>query len=163
MKYPILVIEDDQFMRDLTINTLKDKYEVLSAQTLNEAKAILKSQFVKLVLTDLNLDQENTFDFIVKLRNTPHYSDIPILVYSGQFDLAQKGELLNNGIAGFIEKPVSLKELQIRIDNTIDHYSKVKRIKLSKEDIVPLPEEKTNPITGKGSVFKKSFYNILFT
>ncbi|WP_082026565.1 PleD family two-component system response regulator [Flammeovirga sp. OC4] len=163
MKYPILVIEDDQFMRDLTINTLKDKYEVLSAQTLDEAKAILKSQFVKLVLTDLNLDQENTFDFIVKLRNSPNYSDIPILVYSGKFDLAQKGELLNNGIAGFIEKPVSLNELQIRIDNTIDHYSKVSSIKLNKEDVVDNPEQKPNSIAGKASIFKKNFYNILFT
>ncbi|KXX70453.1 PleD family two-component system response regulator [Flammeovirga sp. SJP92] len=163
MKYPILIIEDDQFMRELTINTLKDKYEVFSAQTLDEAKQILKKELIKLVLTDLNLDQETTFDFILNLRKSPNYTDIPILVYSGQFDLAQKGELLNKGVAGFIEKPVSLNELQIRIDNSITHYAKICRIKMSKKKFVPVPEEKTSSIGERVNLLRKNFYNTLFT
>ncbi|NME68029.1 response regulator [Flammeovirga aprica] len=164
MKFPILIIEDDQFMRDLTINALKDKYEVYAAQTLEEAKKVLKNKIIKLVLTDLNLDQENTFDFILNLRSSKHYSDIPIVVYSGQFDLTQKGHLLNKGVAGFIEKPLSLNELQIRIDNSIAHYSKVSRIKMNERKATPVvEEEKTSTIGEKVNIIRKSFYNTLFT
>lgn len=163
MKLPILIIEDDKFMLDLTSSALESSYKIFKAQSINEANDIIKKNIIRLVLTDINLGDENSCDFINDLRESETTTDIPIVVYSGVADKNIKSSLLKNGIAGFIEKPISLAELEIRIEKSLVHFSNVCRNKMTQKVPQENIEIKTRTsLSGRFSLMIQSFANSIF-
>ncbi|RKL67130.1 DNA-binding response regulator [Salipaludibacillus neizhouensis] len=109
----ILIVEDDQGIRELTSLYLEKKgYKVVTADTGFEALELVNSEEPNLVLLDILLPGITGFDVCVKIRET---STVPVLFMSCKRDSEDKVQGFNAGADDYITKPFDLVELEARI------------------------------------------------
>ena len=109
----ILVVEDDQSVKNLITTTLKTHdYRYLTA--CNGETAILDASFHNpdIVLLDLGLPDMDGVQVIRKIRT---WSNMPIIVISARSEDRDKIEALDAGADDYLTKPFSVEELLARL------------------------------------------------
>ena len=109
----VLVVDDEpQIVRALSINLRARHYEVHTARTGREALATAAAHPPDLVILDLGLPDIDGVDVIEGLRG---WTDVPILVLSGRSDSSDKVEALDAGADDYLTKPFGVDELLARL------------------------------------------------
>ena len=109
----ILVVDDEpQIVRALSINLRARRYEVHTATTGKEALSTAASHPPDLVILDLGLPDLDGVEVIHGLRGWCH---APILVLSGRSDSTDKVEALDAGADDYLTKPFGVDELLARL------------------------------------------------
>lgn len=109
----IMVVDDEpQIVRALSINLRARGYEVTTAGDGTEAVAVADLAPPDLVILDLGLPDLDGVDVITRLRAR---SAVPILVLSGRSDSADKVEALDAGADDYVTKPFGMDELLARL------------------------------------------------
>lgn len=112
-KLLILVVEDDNSVKNLITTTLKaHDYRYLTA--CNGKMAILdaSSHNPDIVLLDLGLPDMDGVEVIRKIRS---WSNLPIIVISARSEDSDKIEALDAGADDYLTKPFSVEELLARL------------------------------------------------
>ncbi len=79
----ILLVDDEMPFRQIYRDALKmDGYQIIEAEDGQEALEIIEKQRPDLVLLDLVLPKLSGYDVLVKLKQTPQYATVPVIVYS---------------------------------------------------------------------------------
>jgi two-component system, OmpR family, response regulator len=109
-----LVVEDDNTMRHLVTNYLRDHdIRAVSASRRDEVNGLLARSQPDLVVLDLRLGQEDGLDLLREIRSQ---SDVPIIITTGQRrDEIDRVVGLELGADDYITKPFGLRELLARI------------------------------------------------
>ena len=111
--FQILVVEDDQSVRNLITATLKvHQYAFISAATGREAIMCSLSKKPDLVLLDLGLPDRDGGEVIESIRS---WSQMPIIVISARSEDSDKISALDKGADDYLTKPFSTDELLARI------------------------------------------------
>ena len=111
--FHILIVEDDQPVRNLIITTLKmHDYEFSSASNAANAIQMSVSEKPDLVLLDLGLPDLDGMEVIKRIRS---WSLMPIIVVSARGEDADKIRALDAGADDYLTKPFSTEELLARI------------------------------------------------
>ncbi len=109
----VLVVDDEpQIVRALTINLRARRYEVRHATTGTEALELAARHPPDLVILDLGLPDLDGVDVIHGLRG---WTDVPILVLSGRSGSSDKVEALDAGADDYLTKPFGVDELLARM------------------------------------------------
>ena len=109
----VLVVDDEpQILRALSINLRARHYEVHTARTGGEALATAGAHPPDLVILDLGLPDLDGVDVMHGLRG---WSGAPILVLSGRSDASDKVEALDAGADDYLTKPFGIDELLARL------------------------------------------------
>ncbi|MFC5800080.1 response regulator [Streptomyces formicae] len=109
----VLVVEDDpQLVRALTINLKARKYAVESATDGATALRLAAAAPPDVVLLDLGLPDTDGLDVIRGLRR---WSRVPIVVVSARRTSDEKIEALDAGADDYVTKPFSMDELLARL------------------------------------------------
>ena len=109
----VLVVDDEpEIVRALTINLRARRYEVHTARTGTEALSVAASHPPDLVILDLGLPDLDGVEVIHGLRG---WSNAPILVLSGRSDSTDKVEALDAGADDYLTKPFGVDELLARL------------------------------------------------
>ncbi|PYZ92199.1 DNA-binding response regulator [Salipaludibacillus keqinensis] len=109
----ILIVEDDDDIRELTSLYLKKKgYDVLSADDGLSALNLVQEQDPQLILLDILLPGMGGFEICEKIRVE---TDTPIIFMSCKRSSSDKVKGLNAGGDDYITKPFDLAELEARI------------------------------------------------
>ncbi len=109
-KLNILYIEDEQNIRENIANTLKILCDnVYSVENIQEAEEIKKNVRIDIIISDINLNEENGLDFIKKLRGEK--IDIPVILLSAYTDKEYLLEATKLKLVDYLVKPVDFKEL----------------------------------------------------
>jgi two-component system KDP operon response regulator KdpE len=109
----VLVVDDEpQIVRALSINLRARHYEVHTATTGKGALATAAAHPPDLVILDLGLPDLDGVDVIAGLRG---WTSVPILVLSGRSDSADKVEALDAGADDYLTKPFGVDELLARL------------------------------------------------
>ncbi len=96
-KEKILIVEDDQFLRDLMVRKLKsDNFEVLEATDGQIGLGKIVEERPDLILLDLVLPVLDGFAVLEKIKEDPRVSGIPVIILSnlGQQQDIEKGKRL---------------------------------------------------------------------
>ncbi len=110
----ILIIEDDNFLRDGLFEMLsKEGYSVFSAESCTKAENLLKSEKINLIILDVMLPDGDGFSLCKKIRETD--TDIPIIFLTACDDEYQVVRGLDCGADDYVTKPFKLLELLSRI------------------------------------------------
>ena len=120
-KRRILVIEDEAINREILCSLLAGTYEVIEAETGEEAleKIYTNRETISLVLLDLILPDIRGLDILRQLRSDPLLTRIPVIVMTA--DTNAEVESLTLGAIDFIPKPYPMpKVLMARILRTIE-------------------------------------------
>ena len=111
MKPVLLIVDDERATRSLLSQALEEGYETYAAANCRSARAILESEPVDILLTDLRLGGESgmeLIDYAVKLPEPP--TCIMMTAY-GSADTA--AEAKRHGAYYFLTKPLNLDEVEL--------------------------------------------------
>ena len=120
-KKHILLVEDDFVNREILNAILIDTYDIIVAQTGEEALEIIreKHDIISIVLLDLNLPGIKGYDVLKHIKANAAYSRIPVIVMTA--DNEAEVECLSLGAIDFIPKPYPQpKVILARILRTIE-------------------------------------------
>ena len=119
MSLRVLVVEDDADIRAFLQSTLAvEGFEVQTAVTVSEAKALLRHALPDVMLLDLGLPDGDGAQLVCAVRQQ---HSLPILVISARHQEAQKIQLLDAGADDYLTKPFSVAELLARIRVALRH------------------------------------------
>jgi len=101
----ILIIDDDQFTRELIKTILKQVPSITVHEAINgiEALALMGDMHIDMVLLDLYMPQMNGKEFIETIRRNNQFQDLPIVLIST--DRLSKIELNDIGANYYLTKP----------------------------------------------------------
>jgi two-component system KDP operon response regulator KdpE len=109
----VLVVDDEpQILRALSINLRARKYEVQQASSGAQALSVAAAHPPDLVILDLGLPDMDGTEVIRGLRG---WTSVPILVLSGRSDSADKVDALDAGADDYVTKPFEMDELLARL------------------------------------------------
>lgn len=109
LRTTILVVDDNEDVLDLFKRWLvSHQYQVVVARTAAEALDLAQRFHPAVITLDLMMPQQDGWDLMKMLRQTPETRDIPIIVCSV---LKQRELALLLGAADFLEKPITEEAL----------------------------------------------------
>jgi len=116
MSATVLVIEDEPAIQELISYNLRNTgYVALSADTAEQAIAMVNEILPDLVLVDWMLPNMSGIDFVRLMRSGQRTKPIPIIMLTARVDETDKIAGLEVGADDYITKPFSPRELNARI------------------------------------------------
>ncbi|HWM85011.1 MAG TPA: response regulator, partial [Kofleriaceae bacterium] len=118
----LLVVEDDEAMRDLLVEELSEAgFEVVAARSGREGIDRVRRDRIDLVITDLRMPDLDGFDLIRDVKATPHSPHIVMITAFGSIETAIKAVKL--GAYDYITKPFEIEELVLVADKALEERS----------------------------------------
>lgn len=107
-KGSILLVEDDDFLRDILAGELTKKgFEIVIAGDGEKAFAQASAHIPDLILLDLVLPGMSGFELIAKLRQQDATAKIPFMVLSNSAETQMRQQSTSLGAAGYLVKAES--------------------------------------------------------
>ncbi len=114
----VLVVEDDDAMRELLVEELGDAgYRVRAAPGGHQGLELARSERMDLVITDLRMPDLDGFDLIRDVGALPDPPHIVMITAFGSIETAIKAVKL--GAYDYITKPFELEELLLLVEKTL--------------------------------------------
>src|SRR4030066_1116235 len=114
----ILVIDDDQSMRELLETILKDKYTVLTASSGGAGLRKLDQEYIDIVLLDLKLPDIDGLDVLKAIKDK--YAQIEVMVISVLKDIDVVVRAMKLGAYNYVTKDIDPDELLTLVDRLRD-------------------------------------------
>ena len=124
LKKTILIVDDEKNTREGLRGSLEDEYEVYVAGDIAGAQAIMRTDQVDLLMTDLKLGAENGMDLLGRALRQPNPPVCIIMTAYGTVDSAV--EAMKRGAYDFVTKPVNIDRLELLIKRAL-HGSEVEK------------------------------------
>jgi CheY-like chemotaxis protein len=118
----VLIVDDQAATVDLISATLRILgHEPISAYNGEQALEVTTESTPDIILLDLMMPGIDGLETLRRLRQTPGLEDIPVIVVSAgqEFDLEDR--VREAGGAVLLPKPISMDQLQAKIDDCLDH------------------------------------------
>ncbi|MCC6463562.1 MAG: response regulator, partial [Saprospiraceae bacterium] len=141
--HTILLVEDNDSLRDYVQSILSVKYRVVTAENGQAAwqrllDASPNSQpapgLPELILSDVMMPVMDGFQLLEKLKSDDRYRHIPVVMLTARADLRDKLRALRIGVDDYLLKPFEEDELLARVDNLLRNY----RARAQPADDLPL-------------------------
>ncbi|WP_423362991.1 response regulator transcription factor [Mycoplasma sp. P36-A1] len=113
IKKTILIVEDEEKLRDLIISILTDRYNVFEAQDGEEAYQIFKEEHIDLVISDIMMPNMDGWELLKEIRKT---STVPYILLTALDDEVSQIKGYDLTVDDYITKPFSLNVLRKKVD-----------------------------------------------
>jgi two-component system sensor histidine kinase/response regulator len=133
---PLILVVDDQPNNLKVISSiLKNEYSLSLANNGNMALSILEKIRPDLILLDIMMPDMDGYETCKKIKDNPHFAQIPIIFLTAKNDIEDMVKGFNIGAVDYIIKPFNLKELRVRIENHLSLYLAKKKIEEQKQEL----------------------------
>jgi DNA-binding response OmpR family regulator len=112
MKKKVLVIDDELTMRTLLEFFLGSKYEVTAAESAIEALAWLDDNLPDLIISDIQMNGIDGFEFLKTVRKRGYTRNTPIIMLSGKSESKERVKCYQLGAQYYLTKPFNPEELE---------------------------------------------------
>lgn len=126
--YTVLVVEDNEELRQFISTELASTYQVIEATNGAEGIEQALTKVPDLIVSDLMMPQVDGLALLKTLRDNPLTSHIPVIILSAKASFESKIAGLEIGGNDYLTKPFSPKELMLRIKNTLESREKLKQV-----------------------------------
>lgn len=117
----VLIVDDEPDIREfLTYNLTKKGYHVRSAENGSIALELALIKVPDLILMDIMMPMMNGFETCRKLRENKILNDTYIILLSAMSESLARTAGHHIFVDDFIAKPVSIKELLVKIDKVFE-------------------------------------------
>lgn len=147
----LLIVEDERATREGLRSALEEEFDVYTAAGTAEALAILKSEPIKLLLTDLRLGGDSGMDLLdaaLAMQDPP----IAIMMTAyGSVDTAV--EAMRRGAWHFVTKPLNLDEVEMLLKRAL----RTRTLEAENQQLVQQVKKnhKLDRLIGKSSAIKR--------
>jgi len=122
-KTHILIVDDDNRIRDLLKEYLKENnYIVSTSENAENAKIKLTHFKFDLIVLDVMMPGQNGYDLTKEIKKN---IEIPIILLTARDEVENRIKGLELGADDYISKPFEPKELLLRIKNIINKNNKI--------------------------------------
>lgn len=121
MKAKILVVDDNQIFRRLSIEALKSNgFSIFEASNTIDALQVVKNSLPDLILTDILMPGLDGFELLRRLRQNAEFDQIKVIFYTGTFgDEAELKFAKEMGVTALLQKPLHPKDLCLAIEKAL--------------------------------------------
>jgi two-component system, NtrC family, response regulator AtoC len=114
----ILAVDDEPHMRRLLEISLRQAgYKAIVAEDGKQALAIIQSQGVDLVVSDLHMPSMNGLELLKNIRTT--FETLPFIMVTAQGEIKTAVEAMQLGAADYIQRPFELETLELAISKAL--------------------------------------------
>lgn len=114
-QYSVLVVEDNDELRNFVADILRDTYRVLTATNGREGLQKALSTQPDFILSGVMMPEMDGLDMVRAIKENPESSHIPIILLSAKSSLDDRIKGIEQGIDDYITKPFSSTYLKARI------------------------------------------------
>ncbi|MGN1203034.1 MAG: response regulator transcription factor [Eubacterium sp.] len=112
----VYIVEDDTSIRELEMYALKNaNFEVSGFEDGTSFLKALGEKIPDMVLLDIMLPQGDGLQILNQIRNTPQYSNIPVIMVTAKTEEIDAVKGLDMGADDYITKPFGVMELVSRV------------------------------------------------
>ena len=122
-KYHILIVDDDDRIRNLLKDFLSENNYIVSAAE-NAVQAKEKLQYLRfdIIILDVMMPGQNGYELTKEIKQT---IKVPIILLTAKGEVENRIKGLELGADDYLGKPFEPKELLLRIKNIINSKSKI--------------------------------------
>ncbi|MEM6830524.1 MAG: hybrid sensor histidine kinase/response regulator transcription factor, partial [Bacteroidota bacterium] len=123
----ILVVEDNDDLREFVRSVLSEKYAVLTAQDGVEGLKVLDKHLPDLIISDIMMPKMDGVMFCEQVKENLVTSHIPFILLTAKTDKATKIEGFRLGIDDYIEKPFDRSLFLVRVEALLANREAIKK------------------------------------
>ncbi|MFP4323211.1 MAG: response regulator [Anaerolineales bacterium] len=153
--YKILVIEDEQSLREDIIEILRyEDFDVLGSENGIKGLEAIRTQLPDLIICDIMMPELDGYGVLIELRSNPTTVNIPVIFLTAKTNRADMRRGMELGADDYLTKPFTQPELIAAINTRLEkHKSLAKEYErrfdeLRQNVIRALPHELRTPLTG---------------
>ena len=124
MKHHILLVDDNDELRDFIKGALNVQYEIIEAVDGVSGLKKLEQEYIDLIISDIMMPRMNGIDFCKAVKNDVETSHIPFILLTAKDALKSKIEGAESGADIYLSKPVSINLLLLTIRNIFEQQQK---------------------------------------
>lgn len=132
-KANILVVDDDQAMRDLLSSILETQYDVTVSKCFHEAKQNLSQMDYDLVLLDIMLGDGNGMDLLKEIKSKSETCEVIMITVVKEIKTAV--EAMKKGAFYYINKNFDYNELHLLIERALQNRKLQQEVILLREEM----------------------------
>jgi diguanylate cyclase (GGDEF)-like protein len=137
----VLIIEDDEQVRDLLVAILGNSCSCSSVASAEEALTKLSEAAFDLVISDIDLEGMSGIELIPKLHSIS--PGTVVVMISGHQDIETALEAMRVGAFDYITKPLDIRHVDAAVQRALDHRSLIREKEQYREQLEQLLEERT--------------------
>ena len=119
----ILIVDDDDAIRDTLYELLSEEYVCQTAETAEKAWARLEADSYDVVLTDISMPGLSGLELLGHIRQK--YADTPVIIISGIGDQEHARGLIKLGAFDFLLKPFTLEVVEKSVRRAVEYRQKL--------------------------------------
>lgn len=122
LKMPkVLVVDDDEAIRDTLYELLSEEYLCQTAETAEKAFARLEADAYDVVLTDISMPGLSGLELLGQVRQ--RFPETPVIIISGISDQEHAQGLIKLGAFDFLLKPFKLEVVENSVKRAVEFRS----------------------------------------
>lgn len=115
----VLVVDDDDAIRDTLYELLSEEYVCQTAETAEKAFARLEADAYDVVLTDISMPGLSGLELLGHIRQK--FPDTPVIIISGIGDQEHAQGLIKLGAFDFLLKPFTLEVVEKSVKRAVEY------------------------------------------
>lgn len=163
--YTILIVEDDQGIREYLSEELSENFQVLTAENGLEALQLMEKQTnITLVLSDVLMPWMNGFELCKKIKASPVLSDIPVILLTALGEIDQRMYGIAEGADDYIRKPFHIDYVKVKIIRLLEERRRLQKKFMQTMQTGGIPIiENNKKIDSSDEIFISQFISLLET
>jgi len=128
MKPSILIVDDDEVMRETLSDVLRKRgYEVFSVGSGNGALSMIKKSIIDLILLDMRLPDIDGLEVLKKIKEFD--TEILVIMMTAYSDVQTAVSSMKSGAYDYINKPFELEELKLLVEKGLETKSLINEVR----------------------------------
>lgn len=133
----LMLVEDNQQMRDFLATQLADGFTVVTASNGMEGLEKLKEYQVDIIVTDIMMPVMDGYEFCRKVKENIEISHIPVVMLTAKNRVEDKIAGMKCGAEVYVDKPFSMRYLREQIKSILENR-RLERMAFSKKPFFPV-------------------------
>lgn len=134
----VLVVEDDEDLRQFILSILENEYEVYEASNGKEGLEKALELIPDFIVSDIMMPEVDGIELLEGVRSNIHTSHILFLLLTAKTTLDSKLEGFGQGADEYITKPFSVSYFKARVKNLLQRRSELQRYYRNKTNSSPV-------------------------
>lgn len=132
-KKTVLIVDDDRMNLKFAEHMLSSTYDVVMANSYEDALDYLSKELPALALLDVHMPGKNGFELLAEIRKIKHCNELPVVFLTADSDRETEVRVFREGGLDYIQKPLvpevvlerikrilSLRELQVNLESEVE-------------------------------------------
>ena len=120
MKHTIMIVDDAEVNLLMLREIMISEYNVVTANSGEEAIKIMKNELPDIVLLDLNMPDMNGFDVLQHMKETPKLANVLVIFVTAETETYLEEKGLDMGAVDYVHKPYNEKIIKYKIRNHLE-------------------------------------------